>query len=117
MKFLIDAQLPSRLARWIDARGHEAVHTTDLPEGNRTDDAVLNERSVHDQSALVTKDEDFVDTFLLRRQPHKLLLVTTGNIGNRELERLFEDNLELIAQAFETSDFIELDRTSLIIHQ
>ena len=53
----------------------------------------------------------------MRRQPHKLLLVTTGNIGNRELERLFEDNLELIAQAFETSDFIELDRTSLIIHQ
>ena len=53
----------------------------------------------------------------MRRQPHKLLLVTTGNIGNRELERLFEDNLELIAQAFETSDFIELDRTSLIIHR
>jgi len=36
MKFLVDAQFPQRLARWLQAEGHEAVHTRDLPEGNRT---------------------------------------------------------------------------------
>jgi len=32
------------------------------------------------QRAVITKDEDFVDMFLLRHQPYKLLLVSTGNM-------------------------------------
>lgn len=32
MKFLVDAQLPGRLAGWLIAQGHEALHTRDLPE-------------------------------------------------------------------------------------
>lgn len=117
MRFLVDAQLPRRLARWLQAEGHEAVHTRDLPEGNRTGDATINELSMLEQRVLITKDEDFVDTFLLRRQPYKLLLVSTGNTGNRELERLFQDNLEPLVRAFETYDFIELDRAFLICHK
>lgn len=116
MKFLVDAQLPQRLARWLQAEGHEVVHTRDLPEGNRTTDAVINEISLREQRVVVTKDEDFVDLFLLRHQPYKLLLVATGNISNRELEQLFQNNLEAIIRAFETYDFIEIDRTSLIYH-
>ncbi len=80
MKFLVDAQLPQRLARWLQAEGHEAIHTRDLPEGNRTGDATINELSLHEQRVVITKDENFVDTFLLRHQPYKLLLVATGNI-------------------------------------
>lgn len=116
MKFLVDAQLPQRLARWLRAEGHEVVHTRDLPEGNRTTDAVINEISLREQRVVVTKDEDFVDLFLLRHQPYKLLLVATGNISNRELEQLFQDNLEAIVKAFETYDFVEIDQTALICH-
>ncbi len=36
MRFMVDAQLPRRLVRWLGARGHDAVHTPDLPDGNRT---------------------------------------------------------------------------------
>ena len=92
------------------------VHTRDLPEGNRTRDAVINETSLREQRVVVTKDEDFVDLFLLRHQPYKLLLVATGNVSNRELEQLFQNNLEAIIQAFETYDFTEIDRTALIYH-
>ena len=116
MKFLVDAQLSQRLARWLQAEGHEVVHTRDLPQGNRTTDAVINEVSMREQRVVVTKDEDFVDLFLLRHQPYKLLLVATGNISNRELEQLFQDNLESIVKAFETYDFVEVDRTTLICH-
>ena len=35
MEFLVDAQLPWRLARWLQSEGHDAVHTRDLPQGNR----------------------------------------------------------------------------------
>ena len=116
MKFLIDAQLPHRLARWLQTEGHEAVHTQDLPKGNRTGDTAINELSVREQRTVVTKDEDFVDMFLLRHQPYKLLLVATGNISNRELDQLFRNNLQAIVSAFETYDFVELDRTSLTCH-
>ena len=36
MKFLVDAQLPRRLADYLRAAGHDAVHTLDLPNANRT---------------------------------------------------------------------------------
>lgn len=41
MRFLVDAQLPARLARSIAAAGHDTLHTTDLPDGNRTTDAQI----------------------------------------------------------------------------
>ncbi len=48
MKFLVDAQLPRRLARMLREAGHEAVHTLDLPHGNRTSDAVINDLSARE---------------------------------------------------------------------
>ncbi len=41
MKFIVDAQLPLRLARQLIAPGHEAVHTSELAQGNRARDTVL----------------------------------------------------------------------------
>jgi predicted nuclease of predicted toxin-antitoxin system len=35
MKFLIDAQLPRRLAAELKQAGFEATHTLELPDGNR----------------------------------------------------------------------------------
>ena len=116
MKFLVDAQLPGRVAGWLIAQGHEALHTRDLPEGNRISDVAVNDLSVRERCVLVTKDEDFVDSFLLHGRPHKLLLIATGNIGNRELEQVFRNNLTRIVSALEVHDFVELDRRSLICH-
>jgi predicted nuclease of predicted toxin-antitoxin system len=116
MKFLVDAQLPHRLSLWLKAERHDAVHTRDLPERNRTVDTTINQLSIREQRVVITKDEDFVDLFLLRHEPYKLLLVATGNIDNKELQRLFQNNLDAIVQAFETFDFVELDRTSLTCH-
>lgn len=38
MKFLVDAQLPRHLSHWLKQRGHDSLHTLDLPDGNRTSD-------------------------------------------------------------------------------
>lgn len=93
MKFLVDAQLPRRLSIQLKQAGLEATHTLDLPDGNRTTDQSLNTLSITEKAILVTKDSDFVQSFLLRREPWKLLLISTGNIGNDELMRLFEFNI------------------------
>lgn len=64
----------------------------------------------------ITKDADFVNSFHLSRKPYKLLLVSTGNIRNQELEALFLANLERIAEGFAQFDFIEIDRKVIIFH-
>lgn len=84
MKFLVDAHLPQRLARLLQQLGHDVLHTLDLPEQNRTSDETLNQIALDDRRVIITKDSDFVDSFLLFRRPPKLLLVSTGNIGNRQ---------------------------------
>ena len=96
--------------------GYDAIHTLDLPHGNRTTDTIINELSINEQRVVVTKDSDFVDSLVLRGQPWKLLLVSTGNIPNTELVPLFLANIERIAEAFETFAFIEINRTNVIFH-
>jgi predicted nuclease of predicted toxin-antitoxin system len=39
VRFLVDAQLPLRLARLLVHAGHDAIHTTNLVDGNRSFDA------------------------------------------------------------------------------
>ncbi len=41
MKFLIDAQLPRKLAKTISDAGYRAIHTLLLPNANKTTDAEL----------------------------------------------------------------------------
>ena len=116
MKFLVDAQLPRRLAVAINAADHDAIHTLDLPDGNNTSDAQINAISEEQERIVISKDADFVNTFLLQQKPYKLLLVSTGNITNNELEALFPPQLPAIVKAFEEHSFVELNRESLIIH-
>ena len=78
MNFLIDAQLPRRLAIYLRQIEFEATHTLELPQGNRTTDQALIMLSAATEAVLVTKDSDFVQSFLLKREPWKLLLVSTG---------------------------------------
>src|SRR5688500_16616027 len=114
MRFLVDAHLPRRLAQLLIGSGFEAIHTLDLPLGNRTPDSVINELSIQEEYIVITKDADFVNSFLLIRKPYKLLLVSTGNISNKELEALFLANIKKIAEGFAMFDFIEIDRKAVI---
>ena len=116
MKFLVDAQLPRRLARWLSAQGHDTLHTLDLPHQNATADAEIIARAVADARTVITKDDDFVQSFLLTGAPPKLLLISTGNIGNAELEAIFHKNLPAMVAAFNSAAFVELSQENLIIH-
>lgn len=116
MNFLVDAHLPRHLAILLREQGHDAIHTLDLAEGNRTTDNRINEIASIEQRVVITKDADFVNSFLISRQPHKLLLVSTGNIANKELKDIFSKHLPQIVWALTTFDYLELTRTSLIEH-
>ena len=115
MKFLVDAQLPLRLIRVLGAVGHDVIHSSQLPDGNRTPDAVLASLADADDRIVVTKDRDFEVSHLVRQKPRRLLLVTTGNIANNDLVELVARYAGVIESAFEGADFAELSSTTLII--
>jgi len=116
MNFLIDAQLPRRLAYRLRDSGHDTVHTLDLPLRNRTPDSEIKVLSLREKRVVVSKDGEFVDSLILQGKPYKLLLISTGNISNADLEKLLLQNLEYIVEALEQHSFIEIDRTAVTIH-
>ena len=116
MKFIVDAQLPRRLARELAASGHDAVHTLDFPTGNRTHDGDIATVAARESRVVISKDNDFVTSFLLRGTPPKLLLISTGNISNDDLCRLVIANVGALAAAFAQNDFIELNASTITIH-
>ena len=116
MNFVIDAQLPRRLALHLRSAGHDAIHTLDLPGGNRTTDREILALADREDRVVVTKDADFVTSFVVAQQPRRLLLISTGNITNAALEALILPNLPAIIHALRTHDFVEVTRTVLVIH-
>lgn len=116
MKFLIDAQLPRRLAHKLSEQGYDAIHTLDLPASNQTTDKEVSACSIREQRVVVTKDTDFAVDFLLKEKPFKLLLISTGNIANKDLEELLLHRLDQIVEILTTCDFVECDRTMLVAH-
>lgn len=115
MKFLVDAQLPARLAHQLNASGHDAIHTLDLPEQNRTTDAEISRRADAESRIVVSKDRDFGHSHLLSGTPARLLVVNTGNITNPELLALFAEHLDELVAAFETARLVELTVDDLSI--
>jgi len=65
MKFLVDAQLPLRLARLLSELGYDTLHTRDLPQQNATPDLDINTLSISQQRIVITKDTDFLNSFLI----------------------------------------------------
>ena len=115
MKFLVDAQLPRRAAGWLAAAGCDAIHTLDLLAGNRTADERIIEVADREQRVVVTKDADFVDSHILHTRPAKILLISTGNISNRDLEALLVLMIPVIVREFQTYSFLELGVAGLVI--
>lgn len=117
MKFLVDAQLSVRIARLLQESGYDTIHTLDLPKQNTTPDLEINSISIQQSRIVVTKDRDFFNSFIIRQEPYKLLLITTGNIKNTELLTLFLKTLPHLVELFQQHLLIELNRDALTIHQ
>lgn len=116
MRFLVDAQLPARLAGALRDAGHDAVHTTDLPNGNHTSDAEIAEVADREDRIVVTKDRDFRDSHLIQGRPARLLVIATGNITNRALLALIDQHLKSIVAALDEVAFVELTSAALVLH-
>ncbi len=95
MRFVIDAQLPPALARWLDDRGHLAEHVVDIGMQD-ADDSLIWRYALEKKAILVTKDEDFPHRLRLGGTAPVVLWLRIGNTSRRALLHRFEPLLPQI---------------------
>ena len=105
-----------RLVYWLRERGHDVIHTRELPRKNKTDDVDIVKLSIAQDRTVVSKDEDFYKYFILKGQPPKLLMLTMGNIDNRGLIVLFERNIDQIEADLTDNKVVELSNETVTVH-
>lgn len=115
MKFLIDAQLPARLAVNLEAAGHDVIHTLRMPRANRTGDSDIRKRADTEGRIVVTKDKDFRQTHDAIGTPRLLLHVKVGNTTAAILNDLIMNNLDTILAAFDGSNLVEITEGSITV--
>jgi len=108
MRFLLDAQLPPRLALLFKGHGHEASHVVDHAAVS-ADDSEIWRLASELNAVIVTKDEDFVSLAAIRAAGPPIVWIRIGNCSNRALEAWFEPLLEqVVAQIQAGARVVEL---------
>ena len=88
-KFLIDAQLPPALARFLAAKTGTAIHVADLGAKDAADSWIW-EKALSEGWVLVTKDEDFPMRAALAKDAPVIVWIRFGNTSRKELMRRIE---------------------------
>ena len=84
MTFLVDAQLPLALARWLSQQGHTAQHVDDIGLREADDQEIWNQ-ALSTGAIVVTKDEDFAERTARTTSGPVILWLRIGNATNRAL--------------------------------
>ncbi len=114
MKFIVDTQLPPRLASYLRSKGYDSVHTTDFDHGHLLTDKDIILIATTQNRTVITKDSDFLNHFFLRGAPPKVLLLQVGNIRNADLFHLFDMHLDKVIAVFkEGSELVIFDRDGI----
>ena len=82
--FLVDAQLPPALARWLREAGHDAQHVSEV--GLReAEDVPIWMYALSVQAVIVTKDEDFAERASRTINAPTIVWLRIGNATNPAL--------------------------------
>ncbi|MBF0284406.1 MAG: DUF5615 family PIN-like protein [Magnetococcales bacterium] len=99
MRYLIDAQLPPALARWLSAMEHqEAEHVFDVGLAD-AEDAVIWSHALRTGTVIVTKDDDFVKRSHLTHDGPPNVWIRGGNTSRQSLLIWFGNMLPAMEKA------------------
>ena len=87
-RFLVDAQLPPALARWIAEQGCEALHIGDLGLESASDRQIWL-RAQADGGTIVTKDSLFATILELAPRGPAVVWLKFPNLRRRQLITVF----------------------------
>lgn len=105
MKFLVDNQLPSALARYLHKHGHDCIHVLDVGLATSADIDICRYAEAETR-IIISKDEDF---FYLANQPQaqlRVIWVRLGNCRTAALLQAFESHWPKIESCLAAGDRI-----------
>jgi predicted nuclease of predicted toxin-antitoxin system len=109
VRFLVDAQLPPALARWIEAQGETAAHVADLGLVPSSDDEV-RQAAIARGAVIVTKDEDFAVRGQVGQPSARIVWVRSGNLRRIELLRRWAELWPSVRAALDRGEvLVEID--------
>ena len=112
MKFICDVHISLKLVKFLSNNGFESFHVNSLENKWHTKDSVICQFADNNGLIVITKDENFRNSFFLQHALRKLIRMILGNIFNQELLTLFEQHLLLIRKLNEDDSFyLELGRS------
>jgi predicted nuclease of predicted toxin-antitoxin system len=95
VRFLIDAQLPPAVARWLCEMGHDAQAVREVGLREAEDDAIWN-HALATGAIIVTKDDDFPRRAQLTNAGPVIVWLRVGNTSNQALRLWFMPQLPQI---------------------
>ena len=119
MRVLCDVHLSVKLTKHLVRCGIEAIHANQLPQKSETSDAEIIKFVDTNNYVVFTKDEDFRNSYLLRRAPQKLVHIRTGNqLKDPQLIELIDAHLVEIKKLASMQTFyleMTVDKITVII--
>ncbi|MEO9868838.1 DUF5615 family PIN-like protein [Ekhidna sp.] len=114
MKFIIDENLPPDLTELFRSEGLESYHVNDIKakKKQRVLDDQLRRLAIQKGYIIVTKDDDFVRSYVSRKVPDKVVFI----YGLEKKESLLSRMKEVIPQLLKllsNHDFIEVKENEL----
>jgi predicted nuclease of predicted toxin-antitoxin system len=98
MRFLVDAQLPPALCRWLETRGHQADHVGAILHEEAADRDIVAFAETN-KCIVVSKDADFAMIFPPKN--YQLVWLQCGNIDNLRLTAWLEQRWPVVATMLE----------------
>jgi predicted nuclease of predicted toxin-antitoxin system len=103
MRFLVDAQLPPALARWLTEKGHQADHVMDHGLQAVSDQQIWDFAS-RSEAVIITKDEDFARRRAMAKIGPSIIWVRFPNSRRRDLLDWFDKALTDVIEALERGE-------------
>lgn len=105
MRFLVDAQLPPALARFLASLGEEAIHVLDVGL-LAADDAAIWTFALQNDWIIISKDEDFPIRASVSKACPRIVWVRVGNCSKAKLLETFHKHWDSIKQELAGGAFL-----------
>lgn len=103
MRFIIDAQLPPRLAALLCEAGHDAEHVTDIDLG-AADDTAIWSYAKKNSAVIISKDQDFAERAKSAKKAAQVVWIRLGNTTTKALWFALEPMLLDIIEALQKGE-------------
>jgi len=105
VRFIVDAQLPPTLARFLSSLGHEAEHVADIGFATAVDRQIWR-YAVERNAVIITKDEDFSILRAVGSGGPAVVWVRIGNTTRNALIRVMSAAMPRIIEVLQSGETV-----------